>query len=182
MNIKILIKKHWATALFVILLVIFVYYKTWWGVGGLILFITVLQIARLVFFFKSMPWLKNLMLDHIKKWEAAQLGHDLDSEYWDGKQRPTRLQKFRGIDPNISMEENKRRKEINKEIVKQLSVKQKYFSMFDYKTGSKAIYLFVAITLAIYLLKIGWNLLIVFGLIFALGFLKKRIDSKLLSK
>ena len=172
------VKKHGLTALFIVLLVLFVYYRTWWGVGGLLLFITILQIARLVVFFKSIPWIKDIMLDSIKKWERVQLGYDLDDPYWDNHKRPTLMQKLFGINPNHSKEENRARKETNKEIVKTLSFKEKYFHMFDYKTGSKGIYLLVSITLAIILLRNGVNILLVFGIIFILGSVKKLIDKK----
>lgn len=174
-----LIKKHGFTAIFLILLFVFVYYRTWWGVGGMFLIITAFQIMRLVVFFRSMPWLKELMLTHMKKWEAAQLGYDLDDDYWNGKKRPTVWQKLRGINPNDSNLDNDKRKQINKEITKQMSFKQKHLSIFDYNTGSKAIYLMVSITLAIMLIKLGLNLFFVIVIILVLGQLKKLIDKKL---
>lgn len=178
---KEIIKKHGLSALFVVLLVLFVYFKTWWGVGGLITFISILQIVRVVVFFKSMPWIKNLMLIQIKKWESAQLGYDLDDPYWDNHTRPSLLQKLRGVNPNQDIKENKRRKQINKDIVKSMSVKDKYFSMFDYHLASKGIFLVVSISLAILLISLGINILLVFALILLLGWVKKKIDSKFLA-
>jgi len=182
MNVIKIIKKHGLMVLFFILLIGFVYFKTWWGVGGLFLFITALQIIRTIAFFKSFPVIKNMMLKSVKSWEKVQLGYDLDDPYWEGKIRPTRLQKLRGINPNMTKQENLIRRDNNKQLQKSLGFKEKYLNIFDYATGSKAIFLVLSITAAIVMLKAGINIILVFVIIILAGILKKRIDSKLLAK
>jgi hypothetical protein len=110
--------------LFVIILAVS---QRWIGVWSMLIFYFAFIGYRIYKVWKIMKPFTNdgVVADFGRMWETEQLGYDLDNPYWEGKKRPTILQKIKGINPNMTEEENRLRHLDNAKIKEKWKQKKK---------------------------------------------------------